>query len=99
MSMKGLPQGHLNKDETLESTILANSTPYAVVIKITLWQSLKHNVICKYLFIHPFYPTHCEPLKAQTISYSFPRTQHDALPINTCSIKDYRINNRVHLSA
>lgn len=31
--MKGFPKGHLNKDETLESTILANSTPYAVVIK------------------------------------------------------------------
>lgn len=78
--MKGFPKGHLNKDETLESTILANSTPYAVVIKITLWQSLKHEVICKYLFIHPFYPTHCEPLKAQTMSYSFPRTQHNVLP-------------------
>lgn len=76
-----LPKGHLNKDETLESTVLANSTPYAVVIKITVWQSLKHEVICRYLFIHPIYPTHYEPLKAQTMSYSFPRTQHNVLPI------------------
>ena len=68
----------------------------------SLWgQSLKHGVICKYLFTHPFYPTHHEPLKAQTMSYSFLCSQDTAqcLTHNTCSINDYRINNWVQLSA
>lgn len=32
-------------------------------------------------FVFSWRLTHCEPLKAQTIPYSFPRTQHDVLPI------------------
>lgn len=62
--IEGLPKGYLGKDETSVSAVPAHSAPCTPVMKITLGQSLKHDVICKYPFTHSPYPTHHEPLKA-----------------------------------
>ena len=42
--IEGLPKGYLGKDETSVSAVPAHSAPCTPVMKITLGQSLKHDV-------------------------------------------------------